>query len=177
MSDRTCSVGDCGRAVLARSYCSLHYGRWRKTGDPGPAEMLKPYGKRTPGASCSVVGCPRDVLVASRGMCQAHYKRWQRHGDTGEADIRPAWDGSVDYRLMHDWVQKRRGRASNFTCARCGNPAHEWAYDHADEAELVMPLDAPQHAGFAYSLDMGHYEPLCRPCHRKADLNRDKATT
>lgn len=176
MSDRTCSIDGCERPLVARAMCSMHWQRWRDKGDPGQAAPLKPTGRRVPGVTCSVDGCTRSVLVAARGLCQAHYKRWQRRGEPGAAEIRPTWDGSVGYRLMHDWVQKRRGRASDFNCAWCGNLAHEWAYDHADENELVMPLDSPQHAGFAYSLDMDHYEPLCRSCHRKADLNRGKVS-
>lgn len=29
-----CSVAGCGRDVIARDYCTLHYQRWRKSGDP-----------------------------------------------------------------------------------------------------------------------------------------------
>ena len=29
-----CSIKDCGKLVLARSFCPAHYQRWRKTGDP-----------------------------------------------------------------------------------------------------------------------------------------------
>lgn len=34
MSDRTCSVASCERPVLARSWCTTHYKKWRKYGDP-----------------------------------------------------------------------------------------------------------------------------------------------
>lgn len=29
-----CTVGECGRPVIARGYCTLHYQRWKKSGDP-----------------------------------------------------------------------------------------------------------------------------------------------
>lgn len=36
----TCSMVGCDRAVLARGYCSMHYQRVARTGDPGPAQLL-----------------------------------------------------------------------------------------------------------------------------------------
>lgn len=32
--DPECEVNDCSRSVLARGWCSMHYERWRKYGDP-----------------------------------------------------------------------------------------------------------------------------------------------
>lgn len=34
MAQATCSVDGCGRRVLARGYCSTHYGRWRRGWTP-----------------------------------------------------------------------------------------------------------------------------------------------
>ena len=34
MAKATCSLDGCGAAVLARGWCSMHYARWRRTGDP-----------------------------------------------------------------------------------------------------------------------------------------------
>ncbi len=34
MANRTCSIQDCGKAVVARNWCSKHYYRWHKYGDP-----------------------------------------------------------------------------------------------------------------------------------------------
>ena len=35
MANRTCSIEGCDRPTLARGWCSTHYTRWRKHGDPG----------------------------------------------------------------------------------------------------------------------------------------------
>ena len=32
--DRICSIPECGKPVLARGWCSTHWKRWRKYGDP-----------------------------------------------------------------------------------------------------------------------------------------------
>lgn len=34
MSKPICSVDDCGNKVSARALCALHYGRWKRHGDP-----------------------------------------------------------------------------------------------------------------------------------------------
>ena len=34
MAHRTCSIPDCGRAVIARGWCPKHYKRWAAHGDP-----------------------------------------------------------------------------------------------------------------------------------------------
>jgi hypothetical protein len=39
----TCSIDDCTRPVFARSWCSRHWGRWRRNGDPNT--VTKIYGK------------------------------------------------------------------------------------------------------------------------------------
>lgn len=36
----TCSVDGCSNPVERRDYCSLHYVRWRRKGDPGQAGYL-----------------------------------------------------------------------------------------------------------------------------------------
>jgi hypothetical protein len=34
MSNDTCSIEDCGKRVLSRGWCGMHYQRWSKHGDP-----------------------------------------------------------------------------------------------------------------------------------------------
>lgn len=42
MANRTCSIKGCGRAVLARRWCSRCYQRWQKYGDPHVAPAASP---------------------------------------------------------------------------------------------------------------------------------------
>ncbi len=37
---RICSIPDCGKRVLARGWCGMHYQRWERYGDPN--HVLKP---------------------------------------------------------------------------------------------------------------------------------------
>ena len=67
----------CGEKVLARGWCSMHYKRWTRTGDPGPAERINQQG---PGDGlCSVPGCPEKHNA--KGYCDTHHKRFLRTGD------------------------------------------------------------------------------------------------
>ena len=110
---RVCSVEDCGLPVLARSWCTAHYQRWRRHGDPlaGGARRrttlpLVPCSYEGCGrmarrgntickihqhrewmqaqGPCSLEGCPRQANA--RGLCIAHYQRW-RTGKDWQADI------------------------------------------------------------------------------------------
>ena len=64
-----CTIDGCERKLLARGYCSLHYGRWRTHGDPlkvlapGPKKITQP---------CAEDGCERTD-IAAHGLCRAHY--------------------------------------------------------------------------------------------------------
>lgn len=77
MHERTCSVDGCGDPYLCKGYCSKHYQRWKKHGDPLIVrEMLS-------GKPCRIEGCPRmgNEPGSARGWCRIHYTHWQRHGD------------------------------------------------------------------------------------------------
>ncbi len=73
MAQRTCSVPSCGKPHLAKGYCTYHYGRWRRNGDP-VASGLPIYDP-----ICSVEGCERRSY--KRGWCRAHYRKWLHYGD------------------------------------------------------------------------------------------------
>lgn len=80
MAKPTCTVPGCDRPHLAKGYCSAHWQRWKKTGDPGPAEV------RQQDARCSVAGCDRSHY--GNGYCGPHNRRWKAHGDPGPAEIK-----------------------------------------------------------------------------------------
>lgn len=73
---RLCSVDGCERKHAARGYCFTHYSRWKKHGDPGPAESLV---VRHSSTECDVDGCSKPVKT--RRWCAMHYRRWKVNGD------------------------------------------------------------------------------------------------
>lgn len=81
MAERTCSVSGCDRPVHGAGYCSKHWARWKRHGDPDI--VLGPVlGPPTP---CAVVDCWKPVFTA--GWCQMHYQRVRVHGDLDRGRI------------------------------------------------------------------------------------------
>ena len=77
-TSRLCSVPGCDKRHFGKGYCSFHYQRWSKFGDPlegGPKRLTK----YPPGAVCSISGCKKPIK--GLGYCGPHYKRLLRHGD------------------------------------------------------------------------------------------------
>ena len=61
VSDRTCSIEGCAKPARARGWCSAHYQRWQRTGDPRP---ITPASGRAV-ASRGLPGAFIDQAVAS----------------------------------------------------------------------------------------------------------------
>ena len=80
MAKRTCSVPACERPHLAKGYCSAHWQRWKKTGEPGPAEITKQHTR------CTVPGCGGENY--GHGYCGPHWRRWRKHGNPTATPIR-----------------------------------------------------------------------------------------
>lgn len=71
MPKSTCSIEGCGRASRKRGWCSTHYTRWRRHGDP--SVCLR--GENV----CGVDGCENSYRCS--GYCDLHYRRWLTNGD------------------------------------------------------------------------------------------------
>lgn len=71
MGQRTCMVENCPRTHYASGYCNAHWRRWRRSGDPGPAEINTP--RR---GTCSFDGCDRDH--SAKGFCNSHYSQHRK---------------------------------------------------------------------------------------------------
>lgn len=72
--ERVCAVDGCDGAVYRRVWCTAHYLRWRRHGDPFSGGQRR--SRRNLNDVCSLHDCER--LVYSRGVCNAHYQRMTR---------------------------------------------------------------------------------------------------
>jgi hypothetical protein len=100
MAKRTCTLPDCDRPFAARGYCSMHYQRWKKHGDPGITASVRP------GGICQVDGCAKPHVA--RGWCSTHYDRWQRTEGTGRP--RCSVEGCENPALKRGWCGKHYER-------------------------------------------------------------------
>lgn len=123
---------------------------------------------------CSIQGCGK--AHNSHGLCSMHGSRLARTGSVDGVRIQsrethPQWRGDrVSYAGAHRRVYRDRGRASLHGC-ECGAPATQWAYDHADPNERA---ELTPGGWRTYSVNPDHYQPMCTPCHKRADLARTR---
>jgi hypothetical protein len=98
-----CIIEGCLNASAARGWCSMHYQRWLRHGDPAHAKPRvarcseegcerKHYGRgmchmhytrarKNLMPVCTVDGCTTPQLLLNKGLCPKHLNRLQRHGD------------------------------------------------------------------------------------------------
>ncbi len=80
--EKVCVIDGCRDKNLARGWCTKHYQRWYKRGDP-----LKTLTNMDHGETCAVKGCDKAFYV--RNMCRQHYDRYKRNRVNLEAPFRP----------------------------------------------------------------------------------------
>lgn len=118
---KTCSVSDCGSRLVARGYCSKHYRRFMKWGDPLCAGWINP-------PTCSVEGC--DKPTDRRAMCSMHYSRAKRHGSLEKPSRpRPVNGGRCSVGDCPHPAKSRGMCGSHYAkFRRTGEPGHWWSY-------------------------------------------------
>jgi HNH endonuclease len=126
-----CKEEGCGRAAIARGWCTGHYGRWRK-GQP----VAGPLREYTDVQECSYDGCQRP---ARRGntVCKLHYNsEWRARQGPCSVDgcDRPAGAGGLcgmhysrKRRGVKDWdalIPQRMKRGDACAVEGCGRPVY-----------------------------------------------------
>lgn len=74
-SHSLCSIPNCDKPSRHRDWCSAHYQRWLKYGDP----LLGGPSRNRQDSICQVKDCGRRTRC--RNLCGMHYQRWKKHGD------------------------------------------------------------------------------------------------
>jgi hypothetical protein len=71
----TCRIDVCDKTAKSLGWCAMHYGRWKRNGDP---QLTR---RPSPGtySGCSIKGCDRSHY--GKGLCSRHYQRLWMHGD------------------------------------------------------------------------------------------------
>lgn len=140
MTNDTCKVDQCGRPRKSRGWCSSHYGKWYKHGDPQYV-YKRPAPKHGP--TCSIEGC--ESRQACRGWCWKHYDRWREHGDPNKLGPRGErgtivedpderfWSKVEKTEACWLWTGKVSARGGYASYYREGRVwlAHRWSYTDA----------------------------------------------
>lgn len=87
-----CTLNDCDRARQSSLYCTKHYQKYKKYGDPlgGPGKG----GNQTKHELCTIEGCGKSH--AALGLCQMHYRRNALYGDP---NLKPGRDRTSNRRI------------------------------------------------------------------------------
>lgn len=178
MTEDTCVVDGCDKSVLSRGYCSAHYQRLLKHGDPHGG---RPARVSRSGRSCSISGCTRSVV--SRGYCEAHYHRLRRYGDPQGGSVIP-YGLSPESRFWR-YVQRTEtcwlwtgGLSENgyglFWSGVSVVRAHRWAYEHLTE-EIPDGYEVDHLCRVRHCVNPHHLEPVTRQVNvqRGAHVRRD----
>lgn len=78
MDNQPCAVEACGAARTTKGFCTSHYSRWKRHGDPlagGPPRVHRQK-VGEPRRLCEVEACIKTH--SSHGLCQTHYSRFRR---------------------------------------------------------------------------------------------------
>lgn len=116
---KKCSVQNCNSPIKSLQFCSKHYQRFLKTGDPLFSKVNRDHD-----GICSVENC--DKKYFAKKYCKMHYKRWKAHGDP-EKTLINNHDGIC---IMQDCFNKRHSRGF------CEKHYYRW-YKHGDPDKTV----------------------------------------
>ena len=192
----TCKIEGCDGPVKTRGWCQAHYARWLRTGDTGPADVVR----KSPGRACSVEGCGRKHV--GHGFCEGHLRRYKSTGDPGPAEFEPRKpkgdrcivDGCDHLRYAKDVCDRHYQRLRKYGTldlperegAATYNAVHLRIRAQRGAAkDSTCPCGAAaehwayvrgddqsvryDEQGRPYSTDLSRYEALCRTCHRRMD--------
>lgn len=155
MSDPTCSIDACDKPVFvkARGWCSAHYAKWRKFGDP----LAKRYG--LPPARCKAEDCDKPGNEG-HGWCVKHYRRFWRHGDAA-ATSRIVGDDLARFESYIDKTGPVPAHRPNL------GPCHVWTSALSPDGYAVLRIAGRNvyMARWIYEREHGELQPGHEPDH------------
>lgn len=158
MSEATCSIDDCAKAVRSLGLCYSHYMKQWRYGDATFEQTFE----------------HQDVTARRFGMLtvvRRQDRKWLCRCDCGEETVvrigdlnrgsaqscgnrSHRWRDDVGYSAAHGRVRYKNGSAKKYPCVDCGQQAKHWSYDHRDIIEHCAgchiqprprPLRRPMH--------------------------------
>lgn len=146
---KTCTVNGCEERFYALGYCTKHYRRFKKHGDP----LVSFLDRENKSKVCKIEGC--DKPKHAHGLCQMHNRRRIVTGDP----LVKSLDPKVDRRV--NWIEAHKDYA--------GDDCLKWPFGVGDNGRGVVyrsgkAISAPRSMCIA-----AHGEPPT-PSHETAHL-------
>ena len=147
---RTCSVEGCGGKHSAKGYCTIHYGRWIRTG------QLENLRHKSKNRKCSIPECEEKHFAL--GYCRKHHGRWIR---THQVDV----DSRYKNRKCSIPGCERRHQAKGWCQyhyelnARRGSPL---AVTHYESTDGICEVNGCNNKIYVRRLCNNHYTKLQR---------------
>lgn len=182
-NSRLCSIPDCDKPSRQRGWCSTHYWRWWKHGDP--------LWSNPPTTTCTIPGCGKPHR--SLGLCMAHYYRQKRNGNPlsgratpGEPErflrdsvltyngenclIWPYWRSSDGYGRIN--INRKSKIVSNVVCAKVHGPAPTKFYEAAHSCgNGHLGCVNPHHLSWKTRAD-NHADKLIHGTHNRGERHK-----
>lgn len=161
-----CLVEDCDRPHNSKGFCRKHYYASVRANNSSPESLVRKKDRQCEVEGCEVIG------QRGRGMCTNHYATWWYHNK----EMKPVnknhhnYTDTPAYETIHFRIYRERGKASQFDCVDCDNPALNWSLAHNAPGRTAFGAEVgKRYAGTFYSLNPFDYEPRCDSCHRAYD--------
>ena len=160
MAKPTCGVHEngtpCGRPVLARGWCRMHYYRWKRHGDLFRGKPQRPE-------MCSLPDCA-DPHYAY-GWCEKHWRRIRVHGNPEGAPVAPRppdlpgeeWRQVIDYEGLYE-VSSMGRIFSLYTNRILSTPLNGHGYPH-----LILHQDGLRETVTVHTLMAAAFLGPCPP--------------
>lgn len=192
MPKSICAFDECSKPAKCRGWCSAHYERWRKHGDPSVVmPPVDPPVKRTQFGPCTVDGCNLDPWA--RGYCSNHYQKWRQYGDPTADNRRKRTYCTVDgceaqcqgnglcrrhyLRVRaHGTVELPKRRTDTCTVSECDKTPGRWAKycdSHYTELNRYGSIGSPN-ACVDCSVSVVRQRLRCEQCAYAIRLRRAK---
>jgi hypothetical protein len=139
-----CSVAGCSEPHKAKGYCSDHYWRWKRSGDPLAERARYPVG-----SCCSADGCGKRPIA--RGLCDMHTWRLSRYGSLelpgrqAAKDTACTIDGCEQMQIARGWCPTHYKRWQLYGDPMIVKPKRNGWADRRDPPQGYAKLFRPDH--------------------------------